>query len=139
MSGNLPFLSFQVVLSVSRQIDLLVHSIGVKKVENCSFSAQLNSSLTNSLRMMTTKKFKRLFSNGFSTKTTMLSSKRLSKRNLKSASTTTCPISQLLLIVSDPAFKKVMRCQRTLLLSSAAICTNLILISSLSLLTYSRP
>ena len=79
---------------VSRRIGRSEPSIPVRIAEESLSSVQWSFSTTSSLRRRITRKFKRLSSSGYYTKTTTQSSKLTSKRNLRSAKTSTFLILQ---------------------------------------------
>ena len=139
MSENLPRPFSHQALSVSHQIVLSVLSTTVRRAASALYSDQSNSSLTSSLRTMITKKFKRLFSNGSSTRTKTLNSRNTYKKSPKSASTTTSQTSLPLPIDCAHAFKKVRRCPRISQHYSAMASLSSTLTLFLSLLTYLRP
>ena len=79
---------------VSRRIGRSEPSIPVRIAEESLSSVQWSFSTTSSLRRRITRKFKRLSSSGYYTKTTMQSSKLMLKRSLRSAKTSTFLILQ---------------------------------------------
>ena len=91
-----------------------------------------------SLRKKTTKRCKKLSSNGYYAVMATLNLKLTSKKSLRSVKMLTSPISLPLLIVFAHAFKSLMTSPRTLLLFSIPSSTSSTLTLSLSLSIFTR-
>ena len=124
MWGDHQCLFFLQVQFLSLPTDLSPPSTNHKKAVSCLWPVRFVSSLTSSSSKTITKRFRKLSSNGSSIRIRMLSLSDTLKKIWKLVSTTTYLILLHSLIVSAPASKNRMRCQKTSLLFSATIFTS---------------
>lgn len=135
MFASLRCQSCQVVLFLFLPTDPSVHFTRVQKMASFSFSVQCNSSRMISLKRKTTKRFKRLFLDGYFTVTTLISLEP-SKKKPRFKITLMFLTSPPWLTVSAHVCKNLTIFQRTLPLSSTTTCINLTLTSFPSQLNF---